>query len=212
MSLKMHLHPLSSYCHKVLIALYELEAPFEPLFLNLGDAQAREAFYALWPMGKMPVLEDTDTGLVMPESSIIIEYLNTRLKGPLIPADAGAALDVRLQDRFFDIYVHGPMQAFTNDLLRPADARDPLGVQQARGVLERAYDMIEARMATRPWACGEAFTLADCAAAPALFYAEQRVGFGDRPNLSAYLQRLKARPSYARALKEAEPYFHMVPR
>ena len=212
MALKLHLHPLSSYCHKVLTALYELQAPFEPLFLNLGDPQAREAFYALWPMGKMPVLEDTDAGLVLPESSIIIEYLNTRFGGALIPPDAGQALDVRLQDRFFDIYVHSPMQAFTNDLLRPAEARDPLGVQQARGVLERSYDMIEARMATRTWACGEAFSMADCAAAPALFYAEQRVGFGDRPHVIAYLDRLKARPSYARALKEAEPYFHMVPR
>jgi glutathione S-transferase len=212
MALKLHMHPLSSYCHKVLIALYELEAPFETAFLDLGNAEARARFYALWPIGKMPVLEDAEAGVVLPESSIIIEYLNGRFGGSLIPSDPGAALAVRLQDRFFDIYVHGPMQAFTSDLLRPAHARDPYGVEQAGSRLAQAYDMVEARMATRQWACGDIFSLADCAAAPALFYAEGRLPFGDRPHLRAYLDRLKVRPSYARALKEAEPYFHMVPK
>jgi glutathione S-transferase len=206
------MHPLSSYCHKVLIALYELDAHFEAAFLNLGDEAAREAFFRLWPIGKMPVLEDKAAGVTLPETSVIIDYLNRRFGGDLIPADPDAALEVRLQDRFFDLYVHTPMQVFTWDLLRPADQRDPYGVDQARTLLNKAYDMIEARMASREWAAGDRFSMADCAAAPALFYAEGRVPFGDRPNLRAYLDRLKARPSYARALKEAEPYFHMVPK
>ena len=212
MPLTLHMHPLSSYCHKVLIALYELEVPFEAAFLNLGDADERSRFRALWPVGKMPVLEDRAAGLALPESSIIIDYLNARFGGGLIPADPEAALEVRLQDRFFDLYVHAPMGVFTWDLLRPEGQRDPYGVNQARDLLLTAYDMIERRMADREWAAGDAFSMADCAAAPALFYAEGRVPFGDRPQLAAYLDRLKARPSYARALKEAEPYFHMVPR
>ena len=212
MALALHLHPLSSYCHKVLIALYEMDAPFEAAFLNLGDEAERAAFLKLWPIGKMPVLEDKAAGLVLPETSIIIEWLNARFGGSLIPQDPDKALEVRLQDRFFDLYVHTPMGVFTWDLLRPEGQRDPYGVEQARSLLLTAYDMIERRMAGREWAAGDDFSMADCAAAPALFYAEGRVPFGERPNLIAYLDRLKARPSYARALKEAEPYFHMVPR
>lgn len=212
MALTLHMHPLSSYCHKVLIALYELDVPFEPAFLDLGNEAERAAFLKLWPIGKMPVLEDKAAGLVLPETSIIIDYVNDRFGGKLIPGGAEDALEVRLQDRFFDLYVHTPMGVFTWDLLRPEGQRDPYGVNQAKTLLLTAYDMIEKRMADREWAAGGAFSMADCAAAPALFYAEGRVPFGDRPHLKAYLERLKARPSYARALKEAEPYFHMVPQ
>lgn len=212
MALTLHMHPLSSYCHKVLIALYELDVPFEAAFLNLADGAERAAFLKLWPIAKMPVLEDRAAGLALPETSIIIDYLNTRFGGGLIPKDAEAALEVRLQDRFFDLYVHTPMGVFTWDLLRPEGHHDPYGVDQARTLLLTAYDMIERRMEGREWAAGDAFSMADCAAAPALFYAEGRVPFGERPHLVAYLDRLKARPSYARALKEAEPYFHMVPK
>jgi glutathione S-transferase len=212
MSLVLHAHPLSSYCHKVLTALYELDAPFELVFLNLGDAAEREAFFRLWPIGKMPVLEDRSTGMALPESSIIIEWLNERFGGRLIPADKAAALDVRLWDRIFDLHAHAHMQAFAANLLRPEGQRDPLAVQIATDKLNLVYDLIDKRMAGRQWAAGDAFSMADCAAGPALFYAEQRVPFGGRANLAAYLDRLKGRPSYARALKEAEPYFHMVPR
>ena len=212
MSLVLHAHPLSSYCHKVLTALYELDAPFELAFLNLGDQAEREAFYALWPIGKMPVLEDKATGLALPESSIIIEWLNDRFGARLIPTDKAAALEVRLWDRIFDTHVHAHMQTFAANLLRPEGQRDPLAVPVATDKLNLVYDLIDKRMAGREWAAGEHFSMADCAAAPALFYAEQRVPFGGRKNLAAYLDRLKARPSYARALKEAEPYFHMVPR
>jgi glutathione S-transferase len=212
MSLVLHAHPLSSYCHKVLTALYELDAPFDLAFLNLGDEAERNAFYALWPVGKMPVLEDKAAGVALPESSIIIEYLNDRFGGSLIPKDKAQALDVRLQDRFFDLHVHSHMQTFAAVLLRPPGQEDPYGVAEAVRKLQTAYDMIDARMADREWASGDHFSMADCAAAPALFYAEERVPFGERPHLAAYLDRLKARPSYGRALKEAEPYFHMIPR
>jgi len=160
----------------------------------------------------MPVLEDAEQGVALPESSIIIDYLNQRFGGDLIPDDPAKALEVRAQDRFFDQYVHTPMGKMTRDRLRPEDQRDPYGVTEAQDQLARAYDLIEARMAHRTWAAGEAFSLADCAAAPALFYADGSVPIGDRPNVRAYLQRLKARASYARALKEAEPYLHLVPQ
>jgi glutathione S-transferase len=212
MTLVLHARPLSSYCHKVLIALDELAVPFELSFLNLGSDEQRRAFYALWPIGKMPVLEDRASGLVLPEASIIIEWLNTRAGGTLIPSDPAQALEVRLWDRIFDLHVHTPMQAFAADLLRPEGQRDPLAVFNATLQLATAYDLLESRMTGREWAAGDAFSLADCAAAPALFYAGQRVPFGHRTALAAYCERLKARPSYARVLREAEPYFHLVPR
>lgn len=212
MTLVLHAHPLSSYCHKVLIALDELAVPFELAFLNLGDEPQRRAFHALWPVGKMPVLEDRTSGLVLPESSIIIEWLNTRAGGSLIPRDPAEALEVRLWDRILDLHVHAPMQAFAADLLRPAGQRDPLAIPTATRQLTVAYDLLDKRMTGREWAAGNAFSLADCAAAPALFYARQRVPFSDRPALAAYSDRLMARPSYGRVLREAEPYFHLVPR
>ena len=215
MPLKLHMHPLSSYCHKVLIALYERDVPFEACFLDLGDAKARADFLSLWPVGQMPVLEDEAHGVVLPESSIIIEYLDRRHPdaAPMIPPDADLALETRLQDRFFDQHVHTPMQTVTGNLLRPKSERDPFGVAQAERKLRTAYDIIERRMAGRTWAAGDRFTLADCSAAPALFYATGRVPLGpDHPHAAAYLERLKQRPAYARALREAAPYFHLVPQ
>src|SRR5579871_252194 len=192
MPLTLHLHPLSSYCHKVLIALYELNVPFVPKILNLGDAEERRRYYALWPIGQMPLLVDEEAGVTVPESSIIIDYLNRRYDGRLLPVEPAEALEVRAQDRFFDLHVHSPMQKFAADLLRPADSRDPFGVAEATRKLATAYDFIESRLEGRAWAAGHSFSMADCAAAPALFYAESRVSFGDRPNLTAYLDRLKA--------------------
>ena len=212
MTLVLHAHPLSSYCHKVLIALYELSVNFEMAFLDLGNEEQRGAFFTLWPIGKMPVLEDRTSGLVLPEASIIVEWLNTRARGPLIPGDPGTALEVRLWDRILDLHVHTPMQAFAAHLLRREDQRDPLAITTATERLRVAYDLLEKRLDGREWIAGEAFSLADCAAAPALFYAAQRVTFGARTRLSGYLERLMARPSYARVLRDARPYFHMVPQ
>lgn len=214
MALKLYYHPLSSFCHKPLIALYENDTPFEPVLVNLGDEASRAAFLQVWPLGKFPVLRDEAAGRTIPESSIIIEYLAQHFPGriDLVLADPDLARQVRMRDRFYDLYVNVPMQKIVTDRLRPTDQRDAYGVEQARAALHTAFAMTEQEMAGKTWAMGEPFTMADCAAAPALFYADRVVGLGDRyPNVSAYLGRLKARPSYARVLREAEPYFAMMP-
>jgi glutathione S-transferase len=215
MSLTLHFHPLASYCHKVLIALYENETPFAPNLVDLGNEAERAALLKLWPIGKFPVLRDDARDQTIPESTVIIEYLDRYYPGRtrLIPADADRAREVRLRDRFYDLYVHEPMQKIVGDRLRPEGNKDPHGVEEAKARLRTSYGMIDQEMAGRTWVMGEAFSLADCAAAPALFYANEVMPFGDtHQNVAAYFGRLKARPSYARVLKEAEPYFAMFPR
>jgi glutathione S-transferase len=215
MSLTLHFHPLASFCHKALIALYENDTPFTPHMVNLFDETERAALLKLWPIGKFPVLRDDARDQTVPESTVIIEYLDSHYPGrtPLIATDVDRAWQTRLRDRFYDLYVHEPMQKIVGDRLRPETKRDPHGVEEARARLLTAYGMIEAEMATRTWAMGDGFSLADCAAAPALFFANEVKPFGDtHKNVAAYFDRLKARPSYARVLREAEPYFAMFPR
>jgi glutathione S-transferase len=215
MSLTLHYHPLSSFCWKALIALYESGAAFTPKLVDLGNPAERAALLKLWGIGKFPVLQDDAGGEIVPESSIIIEYLDRHHPGRtrFIPDDAGRALQTRLRDRFYDLYVHLPMQKIMGDRLRAEGKKDPQGVEEARAQLRTSYAMIEQQMATGPWAIGNEFSLADCAAAPALFYGGMVVPFGEaEKNLSAYFARLKARPSFARVIKEAEPYFNMVPK
>jgi glutathione S-transferase len=215
MSLTLYFHPLASYCHKVLIALYENETPFTPNSVDLGNETERAALLKLWPIGKFPVLRDDAREQTIPESSIIIEYLDRHYPGRtrFIPEDADRAREIRLRDRFYDLYVHEPMQRIVGDRLRPQGMKDPYGVEEAKARLRTSYGMIDQEMATGTWAMGEAFSLADCAAAPALFYANEVVPFGDgHRHVAAYFGRLKARPSYARVLSEAEPYFSMFPR
>ena len=215
MSLTLHYHPLSSSCSKVLIALYENNTPFTPHSVNLGDEAERAALLKLWPIGKFPVLRDDATDRTIPETSIIIEYLDHQYPGGtrFIPADGKQALQTRLRDRFYDLYVHSPMQKIVGDRLRPQGRKDPHGVEEAKARLQSCYGMIDKEVANKTWAMGEAFTLADCAAAPALFYANKLVPFGDSHNhVTAYLDRLQARPSFARVIREAEPYFAMFPQ
>ena len=215
MSLTLHFHPLSSFCHKVLIALYENGTPFTPNIVNLQDEGERAALRKLWPIGKFPVLRDDARDRTVPESSIIIEYLDQHYPGKtkLIPADADAARQMRLRDRYFDLHIHLPMQRIVGDRLRPADRRDSYGVAEARASMNTALGALEGEMASRMWAMGDTFTLADCAAGPALFYADRISPLaGTYPNVAAYLGRLTQRPSYARALKEAEPYFKYFPK
>ena len=212
MSLTLYFHPLSSFCQKVLIALYENATPFTPQLVDLGNPAEAAALKRLWPIGRFPVLRDGDR--VVAESSIIIEYLQQHHPGAtrFIPADAERALATRMADRFYDLCVMDPMQRIVGDRLRPADAKDSLGVEQARARRRTAYDMIEADMATRRWATGEDFTMADCAAAPSLYYANLVQPFGDgHRQVAAYFHRLMARPSFARAVDEAEPYRKMFP-
>jgi glutathione S-transferase len=215
MSLTLYYHPLSSYCWKVLTALYENGTAFTPRLVNLGDAADRAAFLALWPIGKFPVLRDDARGCTVPESTIIIEYLAQHYPGPtrLVPGDPEQARETRARDRFFDLHVHDPMQRIVGDRLRPADRKDPLGVERARAALATALGMVEQDMATRTWATGDAFTMADCSAAPALYYANLVAPFtATHPRTAAYCERLLARPSFARAVKEAEPYRAMFPK
>jgi glutathione S-transferase len=215
MSLTLHFHPLASFCWKALIALYENDTPFAPNMVDLGNAAERAALLKLWPIGKFPVLRDDARDQTVPESSIIIEYLDRHYPGRtrFIPAEPDLAWQTRLRDRFYDLYLHLPMQKIMVDRLRPEGKRDPHGVEEARGQLRTSYRMIEAQMSAGTWATGEAFGLADCAAMPPLFYGNMVEPFGDaHKNVTAYFERLKARPSVARVLKEAEPYFNMVPK
>lgn len=214
MSLTLHFHPLASFCWKALIAFYENGTPFEPVIVDLGDPASRAAFLKLTPIGKMPVLRDEARDMTVPESTIVIDYLDRLYPGRvrLLPADPDLAMQVRLADRFYDFYVHEPMQRFVADYLRPADRRDPYGVDKSRAQIESSYAIIDADMAAKQWAAGDAFTLADCAAFPALFYADKVSPLRGRfPNVRAYLDRLTRRPSVARVLEEAQPYFHLFP-
>jgi glutathione S-transferase len=215
MSLKLYYHPLSSFCWKALVALYENDTPFTPIMVDLGNAEERAALLKLWPIGKFPVLRDDATDRTIPETSIIIEYLDQQYPGRtrFIPAEQKLALQTRLRDRFYDLYVHLPMQKIVGDRLRPEGSKDPYGVDEAKARIESCYGMIDKEVANKTWAMGEAFTLADCAAAPALFYGNMVVPFGEsHKKVAAYFDRLKARPSFARVLKEAEPYFAMFPQ
>jgi glutathione S-transferase len=215
MTLVLHYHPLSSFCWKVLIALYENGTPFEPkLLADLRDPDCHAAFAALWPLTKIPVLEDTARGEVVPETTTIIDYLRLHYPGPVrfLPDDPEEARTVRHWDRLFDLYVELPMQKIVGDRLRPADQKDPYGVAEARRTLATALGIVERAAGTRQWAADDTFGLADCAAMPALFYADKVMPFGaDHPEARALLERLKARPSVARALAEAEPYFQYFP-
>ena len=215
MALTLYYHPLSSFCWKALIALYENNVPFTPKLVDLGNPAERAALLKLWGIGKFPVLQDDGRGEIVPESSIVIEDLDRHYPGRirLIPDDSGRALQTRLRDRFYDLYVHLPMQKIMGDRLRPDGKQDPHGVEEARAQLRTSYAMIEGQMAAGNWAMGDIFSLAECAAAPALFYGSMVVPFErGQKNLAAYFERLKARPSFARVIQEAEPYFNMVPK
>jgi glutathione S-transferase len=214
MSLKLYFHPLASFCHKALIALYENGIPFEPVVVDLGNEQSRDAFKKVWPMAKMPVLHDEARDRTVAEATIVVEYLDAYYPGAVrfLPADPERAWQTRFWDRFYDYYVQEPMQKIVVDRLRPPGGNDTHGVAQAKLQLLEAYKVAEPQMHSKTWAMGNDFTLADCAAAPALFYANTVVPFGaTEKNLSAYLDRLMERPSFARVLQEAQPYFSLFP-
>lgn len=212
MSLKLYAHPFSSYCQKALVALYENRTPFEFMMLDAEHPGVFAEFASLWPLKRFPLL--VDNGRVVIEATTIIEYLGLHHPGPvaLIPADAKQALEVRMMDRFFDNYISSPQQKVVADSLRPADERDPHGVADACAVLDTAYAWLDRMIADRQWAAGEHFSLADCGAAPFLFYADwtHRIDTNFR-NVLAYRQRLLTRPSFARAVDEARPYRHLFP-
>jgi glutathione S-transferase len=209
MALTLYYHPLSSYCHKVLIALYEANTAFVGQIIDLGNESHRAMLQAHWPLGKFPVLHDSERNLSLPESSIIVEYLD-RFAGakPLIPVDQDSALQARLWDRILDNYLQTPMQEIVVDRLRQTNA-DMTG---ARALLSASYQLINQQLANRKWIAHDTFSLADCAAAPALFYAHTLVPIPDENELlRAYFDRLMDRPSVRRVIAEARPFFHLYP-
>jgi glutathione S-transferase len=210
--MKLYAHPFSSYCQKVLIALYENGTPFELRMLAPGDERVAAEHAVLWPLRRMPVL--VDGGRTVVEASIIVEHLDLHHPGPvrLVPADPRAALEVRTMDRIFDNYVMTPMQKIVLDAIREPGRRDPQGVAEARVLLDTAYRWLDGVLAGREWSAGGDFGLADCAAAPALFYADWAHPIDEAfPNVRAHRRRLLARPSFARAVDEARPYRPLFP-
>ena len=211
MSLILYAHPFSSYCQKVLIALYENAVDFEYRSLD-DDGTAMRELTALWPIKRFPLL--VDDGRVVIEATCIIEHVDVHHRGtaPLLPTEPQAALDVRMLDRFFDHYVSTPQQKIVFDAIRTPDARDPAGVSDARAMLDTAYAWLETHLQGRTWAVGQRFSLADCAAAPFLFYADWTHPIDDAfVEVRAYRERLLARPSFARCVDEARPFRHYFP-
>jgi glutathione S-transferase len=210
MTIELFAHPFSSYCQKAIIAFYENDVPFT--FLMLEVPGVAEELASLWPMRRFPILREN--GRVVMEASIIIEYLQVHHDGRtrLIPDDTDLALEARMFDRFFDNYVMTPQGKFVFDAIRPAEGRDPYGVEEARRMLDTSYAWLDQHMRTRTWAVGGTFTLADCAAAPSLFYADWTHPIPEQyESLRAYRARLLRRPSFARAIEEARPFRHYFP-
>lgn len=210
-TLTLHMHPLASYCWKVLMALYESGTPFRAVQIE-GRPQDDPVYAGLWPIAKMPLLRDGENAV--PETSIIIDYLQAHHPGSavLIPTDGDAARDVRLWDRVFDLYLHTPMQKLVSDRLRPEAGRDPHGVEEARATLDTVYAMLDRRMAGQTWAAGESLSMADCAAMPPLFYLDAIHPYrASHPALAAYFERLASRPSAQRVIREARPWFQYFP-
>jgi glutathione S-transferase len=206
--LKLYFHPLSGYSQKTLMAFYEKGAKFEPTIVNLFDPAAKAEYRKINPLGRVPFLKVEELDWNIPESSIIIEYIDRHCPGgtKLIPDDPDLARQVRFRDRIVDCYVTDTTGKMFFDTLRPEGSRDPLGVQQARETLEAALTLLDRAMATKTWAMGDTFSMADCAAAPALNQANMFGALEAHKNVLAYYKRLCERPSYARILKDAEPY------
>lgn len=211
MSLTLYAHPFAAYCWKPLIALYENATPFA--YRLVEDAAGWAELEALWPIKKFPLLRDSDVTIV--ESSIIVEYLAHRYPGTMqmIPAQVDAALMVRFMDRFFDNYVMNPMQTLVANRIRTETERDAKGAADARKMLDVAYGWLERELTPEGWAFGSTFTLADCSAAPALFYADWVHPIGDGfPAVREYRRRVLARPSVARVVDEARPFRNFFPQ
>jgi glutathione S-transferase len=206
----LHFHPLSSFCQKVLIGLYELDVPFEKQVVDLYDADQRARFLSLWPIGKFPVLFDEVRGIAIPETTIILDYIDR--SGRLVPADADRARECRLRDRVFDLYLNAPLGKVVTDKLRPPGKSDRQGVEEARALIAKTYALADEWLRDGNWAAGDSFSIADCAAAPALFFAKRVQPFdAGQQRLAAYFVRLSSRPSVARAFTEAEPYLANFP-
>jgi glutathione S-transferase len=213
MALTLYYHPFASFCQKALIALYEHGTAFEPKLIDLGDPASRGELASVWPMARFPVLRDDARDAIVPESSLVIFYLDAFYPGAakLIPADPDEAVRVHLLDRLIDNDIALQVTKIVTDTFRPDGGHDPVGVEQARAQIARSYGILEDRLGETGWAAGAGFSLADCAAAPALFYANVVVPFGGHRKIAAYFDRLLSRPSFARVVEEARPYRYLFP-
>jgi len=209
--MKLYYNPISSYSQKALVAFQEKKVSFTPEIVDFGNADARKAYEKVNPLGKVPLLV-LDDGHVIPESSIIIEYLDTHFDTGtrLVPADQDLARQTRFYDRVFDLYVNGPFQKIFFDGRKPEAERDPAGVAQARATLEKSYALCDKHFAKHTWANGVDFSMADCAAAPSLGYARMVLPFGGHKHLEAYWNRLAERPSFAKVQADAAPFLAKV--
>lgn len=205
--MKLYYYPLSTYCQKVLIALYEKSVDFTPELVSLMDDAERDAYRKIYPLGKIPLLV-LDDGHWVPESSIIVEYLDTHFSdGPkLIPDDLDLSRQVRLKDRIYDLYLNDSVATLVFESWKPESERNQELIVRSRFRIGVMYDFMEMNLEKQTWTNGEEFTLGDCAAAPPLFYAREMAPFDERPNIVAYWQRLQERPSIHRVLDEAAPY------
>jgi len=210
MTIEIFAHPFSSYCQKAFVALYENDTPFTLRMLE--EKENAEELARIWPINLFPVLREGER--VVFEATSIIEYLHVHHPGPvrLIPGDADAAVEVRMMDRFFDNYVMTPQGDIVFNCIREAKDRDPIGDDRARAMLDKSYAWLDERMKGREWAAGDSFSLADCAAAPSLFYADWTHEIGAQfANVRAYRERLNARPSFARAVDGGRPFRSYFP-
>ncbi|MCW7504562.1 glutathione S-transferase family protein [Leptospira paudalimensis] len=213
-NLLLYYHPLASFCHKVLIALYENGTEFEPRFVDLSEEESRSELFAYWPVGKIPLLRDRMRNQIIPETSVIIEYISEYYPGTanLLPTPTQESIGVRLWDRFFDLYISDSVQKIVLDRIRPEGQKDPFGVERAYERLPVAYGMLEKELDTKNYIVSDTFTMAECSAVPALFYSDTLLSFRNGyPKLTNYFERLLEKDSVKRTLDEAEPYFHMYP-
>jgi len=202
--MKLFYNPISTYSQKVLIALYEKGIDFEAEIVNLMDPDARSQYRDVYPLGKIPCLQLED-GHIIPESSIIIEYLDPLAEPTLIKGDADETRRIRFKDRMFDLYLNEAVVTLLFQAMKPEDEQDPERIEKAKFNIATMYRFMENEFSKQSYANGEEFLMSDCAAAPGLFYAEQYAPFGEHQNISAYWERLKSRPSIQRTQEEAAP-------
>ncbi len=205
--MKLYYFPLSTYSQKAIMAFHEKQVAFEPQLIRLFDESERKAYREIYPLGKVPLLILPD-GHKIPESSIIIEYLDTHFETGtrLIPDHKDLARRVRFTDRINDLYLNDSVVTLLFQSWKPEDQRDQELIDRNRERIDTVYRFMENHFEKATWACGDSFSMADCAAAPALFYARQLAPFDGRPNIQAYWRRLEARPSYQKVAEEAAPH------
>ncbi|MDH3747995.1 MAG: glutathione S-transferase family protein [Gammaproteobacteria bacterium] len=207
--MKFYYHPISSYCQKVMIAFYEKDVEFEPEIVALMDPEEREKYREIYPMGKVPALVLDDDRLI-PESSIIIEYLDGIAEPKLIFGDADQRRKIRFKDRMYDLYLNESVSTLIFQEMKPESERDQERIDTAKFRIDTMYGFMEHEFANQPYSNGETFGMADCAATPALYYARHKAPFDKHKHISAYWDRLASRPSVQRVMTEAEPYVKAI--